>query len=339
MDSKSKNIAMVKFDKISGKIRLLIWIALVSAFTPALVSCTAVYYGDAAPQTGQATFQVFYDDLSPYGSWVDYQPYGYVWIPDAGPDFSPYLTNGYWVWSDFGWTWRSGYPWGWAAFHYGRWDFNDDYGWFWVPDNVWGPCWVTWRRSEGYYGWAPMRPGISVDASFRGEHRDARRWCFVRDQDFGNHNIARYSVTRSDNGRLIQSSTVITNTYNDPRRNVTYISGPRRDEVQKFTGRRISPVNIQDNEKQGERVSGKDFHIYRPEIENRAGRGQAPAPRTITDIKSVKPAGQNNPESRGGNSYRVRGAQNRREQSVSNSNPRSRGEGNRRDNRKEPKDK
>ena len=33
------------------------------------------------------SFQVFYDDLSPYGTWIENPSYGYVWIPDAGPGF------------------------------------------------------------------------------------------------------------------------------------------------------------------------------------------------------------------------------------------------------------
>jgi hypothetical protein len=55
-------------------------------------------------QGGSVSFQVFYDDLSPYGSWVDYPNYGYVWVPDVAPGFTPYATNGYWVLTDDGWT-------------------------------------------------------------------------------------------------------------------------------------------------------------------------------------------------------------------------------------------
>src|SRR3569833_588337 len=72
---------------------------------------------DNSPQTDQ----VFYDELSPYGSWIDYPDYGYVWAPAVDNDFRPYATNGSWVYSDYGWTWASGYDWGWATFHYGRW--------------------------------------------------------------------------------------------------------------------------------------------------------------------------------------------------------------------------
>ena len=68
-----------------------------------------------APAQGVGvSFQLFYDQLSPYGQWVEYPGYSYVWIPDAGPDFSPYATQGHWVLTNFGWTWVSDYPWGWA---------------------------------------------------------------------------------------------------------------------------------------------------------------------------------------------------------------------------------
>ncbi len=263
-------------------------------FQPTLVSCSTVYYGETAPQQGRVTFQLFYDDLSPYGQWIDYGPYGYVWIPDAGPDFFPYLTNGYWVWTDFGWTWMSEYSWGWAPFHYGRWDFDDLYGWFWVPDEIWGPCWVTWRRTDGYYGWAPMRPGISIDASFRGEDSDVNRWCFVTDRDFDRHDLTHYYANRGDNDRLLRSSTVITNTYADPSRNVTYVTGPSRDAVRRVTGRRITTVTIRDNDRPGERLNGSELQIYRPRVERATTSTERPAPHKITDLNDLRKARENN---------------------------------------------
>ena len=78
-----------------------------------------------ASQAGnQVNFQLFYDELSPYGSWIDYPSYGYVWIPLVDPGFVPYKTMGHWINTDAGWTWISDYNWGWAAFHYGRWGFD-----------------------------------------------------------------------------------------------------------------------------------------------------------------------------------------------------------------------
>ena len=101
-------------------------------------------------QQDNLNYEEFYNELIPYGQWVENPNYGYVWIPTAGPDFTPYLTNGYWMFTDNGWVWISDYEWGWAVFHYGRWDYNGSYGWFCVPDDEWGPSWVTWRRSDDF---------------------------------------------------------------------------------------------------------------------------------------------------------------------------------------------
>src|SRR5665213_4135824 len=40
---------------------------------------------DYSQQAGPITYQEFYNNLSPYGNWVNYQDYGYVWVPNA-PD-------------------------------------------------------------------------------------------------------------------------------------------------------------------------------------------------------------------------------------------------------------
>ena len=42
------------------------------------------------PPDDNVSYQVFYDELSPYGSWVDYPSYGYVWVPRVTGDFQPY---------------------------------------------------------------------------------------------------------------------------------------------------------------------------------------------------------------------------------------------------------
>ena len=136
------------------------------AIALAIVIAALINPKQISAQGNNVNFQVFYDELSPYGDWVDYQNYGYVWIPNVGPDFVPYSTAGYWTLTNYGWTWVSDYDWGWAPFHYGRWSYDNYYGWLWVPGNEWGPSWVNWRRADGYYGWSPMEPGISIYLSF-----------------------------------------------------------------------------------------------------------------------------------------------------------------------------
>ncbi|MGE5393413.1 MAG: DUF6600 domain-containing protein [Candidatus Saccharibacteria bacterium] len=250
-------------------------------------SCAVQQKQSGYSQDQEIGFQVFYDELSPYGHWVDYSNYGYIWIPDVRREFAPYSTDGHWVMTDYGWTWVSDYRWGWAPFHYGRWDYDDYYGWFWVPDNEWGPAWVTWRAGNGYYGWAPMRPGMNINNSFNNPYPDINRWNFVRDRDFGRNDIDRYYINRGNYTTIINNSTVINNTTTDRRRNATYVAGPPEDNVQRATGRTINRVRIQDNERPGQKLSSNELKIYRPQVEKTADRRTTPP--KVTDIREIKP--------------------------------------------------
>src|ERR1700735_5700032 len=90
-----------------------------------IAGCTPIIYTTETPQPvyntppqqpvyadQPQTNQVFYDELSPYGQWIDYPDYGYVWQPNVDPDFRPYVTNGSWVYSDYRWARGSKLSWG-----------------------------------------------------------------------------------------------------------------------------------------------------------------------------------------------------------------------------------
>lgn len=101
----------------------------------------------------------FYDNLDG-GSWLEVGDYGYCWQPDVAandPTWRPY-ADGYWAYTDEGWTWISYEDFGWATYHYGRWVKLADYGWVWKPGYEWGPAWVSWRTGGNYIGWAPLPP-------------------------------------------------------------------------------------------------------------------------------------------------------------------------------------
>jgi hypothetical protein len=106
----------------------------------------------------------FYDELAPYGGWVDCD-YGQCWVP-AGVDaaWQPY-SNGQWIYTDYGWTWVAYDPWGGDPFHYGTWIYLAGYGWAWVPGTVWAPAWVTWSFSDSVIGWAPLPPTVVLGVS------------------------------------------------------------------------------------------------------------------------------------------------------------------------------
>ena len=111
------------------------------------------------------------DDLDDYGTWTYDAPYGYVWVPRAGPGWAPY-SRGRWVWEDwYGWTWVSYDPWGWAPYHYGRW-YQSRLGWCWYPGvarvSYWSPALVAFFGfgagnvhvgfGFGNVGWVPLAP-------------------------------------------------------------------------------------------------------------------------------------------------------------------------------------
>src|SRR5208282_721578 len=133
------------------------------ASTPAPPPSSAVppAAGSSAPPTAPApepavSFDYFQEQLSPYGTWVNIPGYGQCWQPYGMPyGWRPYYDNGYWVYTDAGLYWQSGYAWGAIPFHYGRWAYVGGYGWVWAPAYEYGPAWVFWRHSGDYVGWAP----------------------------------------------------------------------------------------------------------------------------------------------------------------------------------------
>ncbi len=120
---------------------------------------------DDVPETDPRAMTEFRPTLDPYGTWIDDEKYGTVWVPNrdaVGPDFAPYVSAGHWALTDDGdWIWQSDYPFGGVVFHYGRWVWVPGTGWAWVAGRRYANAWVTWRVSTddyGYIGWAPMAP-------------------------------------------------------------------------------------------------------------------------------------------------------------------------------------
>jgi len=273
-------------------------------------------------QQEDVSFQVFYDQLSPFGQWVDYSNYGYVWIPNVGNDFVPYSTAGHWILTDYGWTWVSDYDWGWAPFHYGRWNFDNMYGWFWVPDNEWGPAWVSWRSADGYYGWEPLESGVSLSMSFGRQYdRQNDHWNFVRNRDIERSNINQYYANQNDRNRIVVNSTMINQTYVDNNRHTTYVSGPSREDAQRTTGTTLKSVAIQENDRPGQTMVNGQLRIFRPQISNSTNRGVKPTPSRIVNIKDVKIPSERNQINQQQNSNPVNNLDQGRQQNQVN-NPR-----------------
>jgi hypothetical protein len=193
------------------------------------------------------------------------------------PDFSPYLTGGHWVYTDYGWTWVSDYAWGWGPFHYGRWYMSAGFGWAWMPGYDWAPAWVAWGDYGGYYCWAPVGPREYLGPHYR---PDPHRWNFVPHEHIGQGNIRNYVVEHNVafhndyagiNGHINMVSHA--NTYKQS----VYYAGPKASEVEKYAGHKVERVNVTSvNKPEPTKVNGNQLNIYRPNIVRTENQHAAP---------------------------------------------------------------
>ena len=214
----------------------------------------------------------FFDELSPYGDWILTRDHGWAWFPrDVRPNWRPY-SDGRWVNSDYGWTWASYEPFGWATYHYGRWAWDSRIGWLWVPGTVWGPAWVSWQHGGGYVGWAPLPPSVGYeigiglrfgrfDLSF-GLQPDS--YSFVSERSFLEPRLSGYLIPTARNGGIIYHTTNITNyTWIDNRVVNRGVDVRRIEEV---IGRRLRSLRVaQAGVKNRTEVAESEVRIFRPE--------------------------------------------------------------------------
>lgn len=242
---------------------------------------------EAAPQ---ASFELFYASLAPFGEWVDVGDYGYCWHPtDVSADWRPY-TEGHWVYTDAGWTWDSDEPFGWAVFHYGRWFHLSETGWCWVPDTEWAPAWVSFRHDSQFIGWAPLPPEARLWASIGlGNWVDGyydigpSRYCFVPFRRFAAP-LARAVILRPErNLEFFASTSNVTNIIK--RENVTFVGGPGYDAV---ASKSEWPVKRLKLERQTDLGSTDGVREAKSRIEN--NRLVIPAPK-ISSSTAVQPPG------------------------------------------------
>lgn len=243
-----------------------------------------------APRAQAATevsLNFFYDNLSPYGNWIDVADYGYCFQPNitvTNSDWRPY-SDGYWAYTDVGWTWVSYEDFGWATYHYGRWANLADYGWVWVPGYEWGPAWVSWRTGGDYVGWAPLPPisghiyegrviNGGVDFTFG---IGPLYYNFVDIRYIGEPVLRNRIIAPSRNVIVINQTVNVTNiTYNN---STVYNYGPDYDRLNQYSARPIQRLNLRrettvatnlataNKGKNLNRVSGNDFTVVAPIIQ------------------------------------------------------------------------
>jgi DNA segregation ATPase FtsK/SpoIIIE-like protein len=234
----------------------------------------------------------FYEDLSPYGDWVEHPDNGYVFIPTGvSPDWRPY-TVGQWIWTEeYGWYWESEEPFGWATFHYGRWGYDDDYGWYWVPGDEWAPAWVNWRDSEddSVTGWAPIAPprqGYAVGYVGNPEPAIEQSWVFVPTARMVSPRVYQYAYP-------VRETVVYVN--RTPRRwylprDRFYVNRPfARERVVKYVGVGNVPirkVTIVDRRPAWGARSNDAIFVYRPRYDRTVVVRKPP--RVVKKVEVVK---------------------------------------------------
>jgi len=236
----------------------------------------ARYYDDDVDVRGDVRIEEFFEGLAPHGEWSHRRPYGWVWSPrNVDPDWRPY-TQGHWTYTDYGWTWVSHEPWGWATSHYGRWYYDPVYGWAWVPGTRWAPAWVAWRSGPDYIGWAPLPPQVPWRA---GIGLDIGRvdldvviapvaWSFVRERSFLDPRVHTHIVAPSYNTTFLRRYPVSAHyTYVGDR---VINRGVPISRIERVVGRRIArtPIRVVESVPRGTvtRFDGGTLQIYKPRI-------------------------------------------------------------------------
>ena len=205
--------------------------------------------------------------------------------------------------SDYGWTWVSDEPFGWATYHYGRWAWDPYAGWLWVPGTDWGPAWVAWQQGNGYVGWAPLPPAvgfeIGVGIRLGGFNLSLgiapRDYTFVEERRFLDPRIGGYIVPTARNITIINNTTNITNYTVINNRVINH--GVPLERIEQATGKRAPVFRVATAPNpRGTTVQRDVINIYRPpetKLEtvrvaprNNAGLPQAPPLPIRSEVQS-----------------------------------------------------
>ena len=221
--------------------------------------------------------------------------YGYCFQPSvavSNSDWRPY-SDGYWAYTDLGWTWVSYEDFGWATYHYGRWANLDSYGWVWVPGYEWGPAWVSWRTGGDYVGWAPLPPQ-------RGEVvYEGRAITNQVDVQFGigplyyNFVDIRYIGEPVLRGRILpptRNVTIINNTVNVTNitynNSIVYNYGPDYNRLNQYSTRPVQRLTLAArNDRWGQPGPGSQRELqscqWQPADGRRAARSRSRSSRSL----------------------------------------------------------
>src|SRR6202795_156949 len=203
---------------------------------------------------------VGYSDLDDYGTWKQEPEVGNVWVPDNTPqDWAPY-SNGNWAYvAPWGWTWVGSEPWGFAPYHYGRWNNFGSY-WGWCPGPIfappfYGPAFVGFLGGGfgfgfgwgGGFGWFPLGWG----EPFRPWYHGGRGyWNNVNVHNTHFNNFNNVNNSRNFNYRYARNVNAVTTASHNTivngqaiNRSATHLSANSLRGAQVTNGMKASPTH------------------------------------------------------------------------------------------------
>ncbi len=247
----------------------------------------------------EVSIDYFYDQLAPYGHWENVDVYGWVWKPyRTQPGWRPY-SDGYWVYTEYGWTYQADNDWGWAAYHYGRWAYLDYYGWVWVPGTEWAPAWVAWRNDDNYIGWAPLPPQVEWRAGV-GLHSpnfnidvdiNWSNWSFVEVNHFDDPRVGIYIQSPARNVTFMRRTHDITRYDYVNQRIINHcIDADRWEHVYHRPLVRYSVVEAPSCRKVGiDRTPGRpEVRVYRPQFQSQQHQASPRQMENRNDLSSTR---------------------------------------------------
>jgi hypothetical protein len=158
-----------------------------------------------------------YSDLDENGTWQEEPEYGHVWYPNSvSPDWAPY-SDGSWNYvAPWGWTWVGYEPWGFAPYHYGRWNYFGG-RWGWCPgayygSAIYGPAfvgffgggfgvgvgWFPLGWGEPFYPWYHCRGGYIRNINIHNT--------YIRNTNVFNTNVHNFNYVNAHNVHAVTTA-------------------------------------------------------------------------------------------------------------------------------------
>ena len=238
----------------------------------------------------------FYEELSPYGDWVYTRDFGWAWFPrNVHAYWRPY-NDGRWVMTEYGWTWVSYEPFGWATYHYGRWAGIRASAGSGFPARSGVPRGCPGRAAEATSAGRRCRPqvgfqvgvgiqlgGFNLSVGIRPDYYN-----FVPERSFLEPRLSGYWCPTARNVTIIHNTTNVTNyTYIDNR---VINRGIDVARIEQATGHRVqSSASPTRKEKAAHRGGEGEVRIYRPQKQKLDTVQAAPRPNCRASVPSRRP--------------------------------------------------